>query len=399
MNKKIFLITIILLQIVTIKAQTKIFTNENLPQKGKYFIDACLHSGMIINNYVYWDSFPSRNPSALLELQFGKQTLGEKTWQQHYGFPQVGVSVIGGYLGNSAELGQTIGLIPTLTLNTKNEKKWSLKIKMGLGFAYFNRPYNDVNNRTNILIGSHITNMSMAQLYFRRMLNEYLDFNFGVSVIHASNGHYQLPNVGANMVNLSTGIKYYFAKRTNKYYVDTTKNTIKRLGFGFRFGYGIHEFGNERGPVNNGKYPITDIAFYLKKPIGKLGNAQIGLGYKYYKSSHDKILEDRTFTNNINLKASAFTIFLAYEFEMGQMSLLAQGGINVYNPFWKRFTQLIDDDWTFYKQLEGLISTRLGLQYYLLNKQKYNHNIYLGMYIKANMGGADFASINLGFTI
>ncbi len=349
-------------------AQTKIYTNTNLPKKGRYFINTALHSGMIINNYVYWDSFPARNPSALLEIQFGKQTLGEKKWQQHYGFPEVGVSLVGGYLGNNSELGQTIGIIPNLTLNAKNEKKWSLKIKMGLGFAYFNRPYKQKTNPTNILIGSHITNMSIAQLYYRRMLNEYIDFNFGASVIHASNGHYQLPNVGANMVNLTAGIKYYFAKRPSEYFADTCNVAkSKKIGYGLRFGYGMHEFGNERGPINQGKYPITDLAFYIKKPMGKLGNAQLGLAYKYYQSSHDKILEDSTFSNNINLKSSVFTLFLAYEFEMGQMSLLAQGGINVYNPFWRRFTELIRDDWTFYKQIEGLVSTRLGLQYYLLN--------------------------------
>ncbi len=399
MNKKLLTIIITILSINNIYSQTKIYTAENLPKKGNYFIDASLHSGVIINNYIYWDSFPSRNPSALLELQFGKQTVGEKNWQQHYGFPQVGVSLIGGYLGNTEELGQTVGIIPTLTLNTKNTKKWSLKLKMGLGFAYFSQPYNIDNNRTNILIGSHITNMSIAQLYFRRMLSDNMDFHFGASVIHASNGHYQLPNVGANMVNLNAGVKYYFAKRQNTYYADTSKTRDKRLSYGFRFGYGMHEFGNERGPVNKGKYPITDMAFYIKKPMGKLGNAQLGLGYKYYQSHHDKILEDNTFSENINLKASVFTVFLAYEFEMGQMSLLAQGGINVYNPFWKRFTQLIRDDWTFYKQVEGIVSTRLGLQYYFLDKTKYKHNIYTGIYIKANMGGADFAAVNIGFTI
>lgn len=381
-----------------ITVQSQIFNYTDKPSKGKYYLEANLHSGMIINNYVYWDSFPSRNPSALLELQFGKQSIGEKPWQQHFGFPQMGVSLITGYLGNNDELGQTIGIVPNLTLNAKNEKKWSLKMKLGLGFAYFNKPYNDVDNRTNILIGSHITNMSIAQLYYRRMLNEHMDFNFGVSAIHASNGHYQLPNVGANMVNINAGIKYYFDKRPKSYYVDTAHIVkSKKIRYGLRFGYGMHEFGNERGPVNQGKYPITDIAFYLKKPVGKLGNAQVGLAYKFYESSRVKIIEDSTFSSHINLKSSVFTLFLAYEFEMGQMSFLAQGGVNVYNPFWKRFTELIRDDWTFYKQLEGLISTRLGLQYYFFDTQKFKNNIYLGIYIKANMGGADFASLNVGF--
>ncbi len=398
MNRSQLLLIILFVVTIPLQAQQRLRLNDSIKLNKKYFLEANLHSGLIINNYVYWDSFPSRNPSAIVELNFGKQTIGEKQWQQHYGFPQVGVSLIGGYLGNSNELGYTIGMIPNVTINAINENKWSLKIKMGLGFAYFNKPYDAESNRTNILIGSHITNLSIAQLYFRRILNESTDLNFGLSAIHASDGHYQLPNVGMNMITAHLGLKHYLGKRPGVFYTDDSYlKGAKEIGYGIRAGIGMHEFGNELGPVNESKYTITDLAFYLKKPAGKLGSALAGVGYKYYSSFYEKIVEDSTFNSNLHLKASVFTVFLGYEFEMGRMSLLAQGGINVHHPFWKRFTELIEEEWTFYKQVEGLISTRLGLQYYFFEPQKYNQNLYLGMYIKANMGGADFVSLSTGF--
>jgi len=364
----------------------------------RYFIDVNLHTGLVINNYVFWDSFPARNPSALIELKFGKQTIGEKKWHQHYGFPQAGLSLIGGYLGNSKELGYTIGLVPNMTLNAINQHKWSLKVTLGLGFAYFNKPYDLETNPTNILIGSHIASMSIAQLYFRRILSDNTDFNFGLSAIHASDGHYQLPNVGLNKITVQFGVKHYFNKRPTKFYTDSSFfNAEKELKFGIRLGFGMHEFGNELGPVEGSKYPIIDGAFYVKKPAGKIGSALLGLGYKYYSSFYEKIVEDSTFSSNLRLKSSVFTLFLGYEFEMGRISLLAQGGINIYNPFWRRFTELVEEEWTFYKQVEGLISTRLGLQYYFFEPIKYQQNAYLGLYIKANMGGADFVSLSTGF--
>ncbi len=398
MNKSLLLSIILFVVTISSQAQQRLELNDSLKLAKKYFLETNLHSGLIINNYVFWDSFPPRNPSALMELNFGKQTIGTRQWQQHYGFPQVGVSLIGGYLGNSKELGFTIGLIPNVTINAINENKWSLKIKMGLGFAYFNKPYDAESNRTNILIGSHITNLSIAQLYFRRILNESTDLNFGLSAIHASDGHYQLPNVGMNMITTHLGLKHYFGNRPKVFYTDDSYyKRSKELKYGIRAGIGLHEFGNELGPVNQSKYTITDLAFYLKKPAGKLGSALAGIGYKYYSSFYEKIVEDSTFSSNLRLKASVFTIFLGYEFEMGRMSLLAQGGINVHHPFWKRFTELIEEDWTFYKQIEGLISTRLGLQYYFFDPEKYNQDLYLGLYIKANMGGADFVSLSTGF--
>ncbi len=371
--------------------------NNDSIKKDANFISLKIHSGIIINNYIYFDSFPKRNPSLLFELKFGKQSTGTKTWQQYYGYPQVALSAIGGYLGNSKQFGYILGVIPNVALNTRNKKKWSTKIRMGLGLAYFNQPFDSITNPYNILIGSHITALAMADFYFQRNISDKLNFEFGLSVIHASNGHTGLPNVGMNMVNINAGIKYYFDKQATEFNKNNAGILNKKLKYVFRFGLGTHKFGNELGPADSPSYPVYDAAFYIGKPLGTLGNAMVGLGYKYYTSSYEKILEENIYENNHHLKSSVLTLILAYEFEMGQMSLLAQGGINIYNPFWPEFKRLINEDLTFYKKLEGLISTRLGLQYYFFNKEKFNNNIYLGLYIKANMGGADFVSLGTGF--
>ena len=389
----------VFISIIFISSFLSGFAQKNKDQEFKdvNFISLKLHSGLVINNYIYFDSFPSRTPSALLELKIGKQTTGTKNWQQYYGYPQVGLSAFTGYLGNNRQLGFLFGLAPNVELNTRNIKKWAIKIKLGLGLAYFNKPYDSITNPYNILIGSHITALAIADFYFNRIITKKLNFEFGLSVLHASNGHTGLPNVGLNMVNANAGFKYYFDKSTTDYMKNTTGQFDNNLRFIFRIGIGVHKFGNELGPSNSPSYPVYDAAFYLAKQAGTLGSLQLGLGYKYYTSFYEKIVEDSIYTNHFHLKSSVLTLLLAYEFEMGQMSLLAQGGINFYNPFWPEFKRLINEDLTFYKKIEGVISTRLGLQYYFFDKEKFKKNIYLGLYIKANMGGADFVSIGTGF--
>lgn len=362
-----------------------------------HFISVRAHSGMIINNYIYFDSFPKRKPSALLEIKFGKQTVGTKSWQQFYGFPQIGVSAIGGYLGNTGQFGYMVGVLPNVTLNTRNHKKWSVKIRMGLGLSYFNKPFDSISNPYNILIGSHLTALAMTELYFQKRVTKRLNFEFGMSVVHASNGHTGLPNVGLNMVNLNAGLKHYFDDQTEEFNQSNKIISNKRLKYIVRLGMGTHKFGNELGPPNSPSYPVYDFALSAGRSVGKLGSAYAGLGYKYYTSFYYKILEGDLYEEKLHLKSSVFTLLLAYEFEMGQMSFLVQGGINVYNPFWPEFKRLIDEEMTFYKKIEGLISTRLGLQYYFFDKEKFDNNIYLGLYIKANMGGADFVSLSTGF--
>jgi len=371
--------------------------NNNSEFKGANFISFRLHTGKVINNYIYFDSFPARNPSALIEIKFGKQTNGSKNWQQAYGFPQVGISAIGGYLGNNRQLGYMAGILPNVALNTANKKKWSMKVRLGLGFAYFNKPFDSLTNPHNILIGSHITALAMADFYFKRSLSKKLDFEFGLSIIHASNGHTGLPNVGLNMVNINAGLKYYLNKQAVEFYKKDKIPINKNLIYHIRFGLGTHKFGNELGPVNSPSYKVFDAAFYIGLPLGSLGSAYAGIAYKYYSSFYEKIIEENIYDEKQKLKSSVITILLAYEFEMGQMSLLAEGGINIYSPFWQDYVQLIGDQWSFGKKIEGLLSSRLGLQYYFLDKEKFDKNIYLGLYIKANFGSADFVSLSTGF--
>jgi len=369
---------------------------SSLAQEKMNFIEAKLHVGKVINNYLKFDSFPKTKPLAIVEFSMGKQTTGTKNWQQYYGFPIVGVSMMGGYLGNNSQFGLMLGTYPYVTLNTINKNKWSAKLKLGLGMGYFNRPFDSLSNPYNILIGSHFTALGVANLHFQRSLTENLKFEFGVSVFHASNGHTGLPNVGLNTVNINSGFKYYIDKQSESF----NKNSEpidKKVSQKLQLGIGTHKFGNELGPVNGSSYNVYDAAYYIGKPIGKLGTGMIGIAYKYYNSYYNKIKEGNIYEDGWHLKSSVLTLLLAYEFEMGQMSLIAQGGISVYHPFWKEFVRLIGSNLTLFKKIEGIIPTRLGLQYYLFDKEKFNNNAYIGLYINANFGGADFVSVSTGF--
>jgi hypothetical protein len=49
-------------------------------------------------------------------------------------------------------------------------------------------------------------------------------------------------------------------------------------------------------------------------------------------------------------------------------------------------------------ELKKYISARLGVQYYFFDPEYCNRsNIYIGAYIKANFGQADFTCMQLGF--
>jgi hypothetical protein len=82
---------------------------------------------------------------------------------------------------------------------------------------------------------------------------------------------------------------------------------------------------------------------------------------------------------------------------INKISILSQGGINIYNPFYPEYIKQFKSQRGFQTELKKYISTRLGLQYYLRNpKYCSRSNIFIGTYIKANFGQADFICSQIG---
>ena len=83
-------------------------------------------------------------------------------------------------------------------------------------------------------------------------------------------------------------------------------------------------------------------------------------------------------------------------------------GLNLYKPIYKYDYELTNGtiengiyikpklDWYF--DIKKTISSRLGLKYYLLNTNKSpKQNLFLGAFINANFGQADFSELSLGY--
>ena len=82
---------------------------------------------------------------------------------------------------------------------------------------------------------------------------------------------------------------------------------------------------------------------------------------------------------------------------------------NFTKPFYKvdyklNEGKIIDDgsyqlgklDW--YYNVKHLISSRFGLKYYALNTNNSpKHNVFLGAFINANLGQADFTELGIGY--
>jgi len=161
-----------------------------------------------------------------------------------------------------------------------------------------------------------------------------------------------------------------------------------------RLAIGFNRFGSEVGPSNGPFYQIYLASFYLDKRVSGINNIQFGID-TYYNSGYRAYLESQQPTElEANFEnSSVISIWVGNEFLIGRLGLIFQLGYNIYNPFLKYFVTLDES----IKNTKAYLPTRIGAQYYLKdNFHGARSNAFIGLYIKANMGQADFLELSLG---
>jgi len=382
-KKAILLNVLFVILTISVKSQTNVFIEENF------------RSGYVINNFLSYDSFPKTNPLILNEFKIGHKTLGTKDWHKIYNYPEVAVSVFAANLGNKRQFGYLFGILPNINFDIKEYKNSNLQATFGWGFAYISKPYDSITNDHNILLGSKLNHLAFISLNYRYNITNTFILQFGGAYIHASNGHYQVPNAGMNFASISVGAKKYFSDNQVISYQNST-NYNKKANINLSFGIGIHEFAGTLQPVGTPKYFIYTGSAFLGKNYSKWGEFFIGFSGKYYQSFNNFIVNRQLYSKNILLKSSIITLFIGNEFKFGHFSIFTLGGINIYSPFIKDFVYKNTIQYSINNILELHLSSKLGMKYYLLNPQTSKFNIFVAMAIKANFGNADFTELSTG---
>ena len=357
-------------------------------EKNIFITEPIINIGKVVKNYPV---FPKITTATISEISFSWQTMGIRNWHHYYNFPRVGGSVLFGVMGNDSVLGNDFALMPHIAFDIRK----NFEMRIGCGFAYFPLIFDAQTNPSNTLIGAHINTCASFSLLYQAKLSKHLMLQLGAASFHSSNGHYQLPNIGINMLMSTIGIKYFPSsiplKPVRKHFEKIKQPTRINI----RLGAGLHEFGNETGPVGGPKYNVYAGSLYLSKRFGHLSNVHVGITGKYYSNFYEYIRDSSVYDSHRHLKSSAFSVFLGHEFVCGKISLLTQGGINFYNPFYRYYhpspDYIIDIG-------ETWLNSRLGFQYYLFEPTaEQRFNMFAGIFINANLGRADFSELSLGF--
>lgn len=373
-----------------------IASNDSLVEKSSPAIDFYFHMGQIIKNYPH---LPGSNGFMSSEIYVGYVSNGSKTWHSHYHFPQVGLSILYNDFGNNDVLGQNISFLPNITFRQGNIAGFYSEIRIGFGLAVFNKHYDYILNPDNLYIGSTVTNISFASFNAIKFISKKVAIKAGVTAFHFSNGHYQLPNVGMNIPAVVLGIKFLPYGMPQKFVNNRIENNDKKIHFNARLGVGWHEFGSATVPTGGTRYPVYLTTFYVSKRVTPVNSLQLGFFINYYTSFYDFISTQELFKTDKHMKSFVVSMFFGHEFIAGHFGFVAEAGINLYNPFLKKYIRLYTENPDLSNILKTFSSNKLGIQYYPLVPEKSSkHKLYIGAYIKANLGQADVVECGIGYT-
>lgn len=338
--------------------------------------------------------------SHFVELRLAKQTRGKNLWQSEYGFPEVGATIVFGDLGSPKDFGYALGIIPEVTLNSLSSKTFSIKIRLGLGMAYFTNPYDSSSNTENTYIGSKLANMSVASFTFNHKLSKQLYFQYGINYYHCSNGHYQVPNVGMNQPGFKIGVKYYPKGKPNSTKPNPVKSEPDKWRVNIRTGLGVHEFAGTLGPVGGPKYRINTLDIFLSKRKNTILNFQLGLALKYYTDYYHIAQEEQLFKEPNKWDASVLTIFVGNEFLLHKVGISVQTGYDLHKSFEQRYLEFKQEELNFGRHIEEFVSSKFGINYYLIQPAPVHKALpFIGIYLKTNFGMADFVGFHVGISI
>lgn len=351
-------------------------------------------SGLVVKNWLV-DYFPERKPALLFSAYFARQTNGSQYWHHRWNYPTIGLNVWTGGVGNPQELGYTIGAVPTLTFGS-GKNKGKIQIQLGMGPTWYSKPYDGITNPTNIMVGSQFSTLNYAILSYDLKISNQTYLNTGVGVLHSSNAHVQIPNVGLNMPFVRIGITI----KPDSFQISTPppgQQVHNKWYFNARFGVGLHEFAETTEPVGTPKYAIYTASVFAGRTLGAISVLQMGFHAKYYNSFAVNNQWLNLFPNPNFTDFSVFSVFLGHELHLGKMSLVTQGAIDLHNPFYIRYDDATGREKDLFRFLETWLSSRLGLQYHFSDPILSTGSIpFVGIFVNANFGEADFAEATIG---
>ncbi len=339
-------------------------------RKGSW-LSVDLHYGFILPLYTSSMNILIQGHVPAFEVDYINKPACTDNWLSAYHCPETGIAFFSAYLNNPAQLGNEYGIYPFINFHLKRSFHEGLYFRIGMGLAYMPVTYTRLDNHKNDVIGSHINAMFNFRLNYHFYLSDHTRLEAGLGLTHCSNGAFQTPNLGINLVTANTGITYSISspeKCMKHDYPDTVKS--KKIEHELFLVAG----GSEIEPPGGERYPEVTVSYIGFRKLSR--KSKLGLGVDvFYNQANIARLKVDSITLKNNLQDVQLGFKAAYEITLGNLSLPLEMGGYAYTKFTGN----------------GSIYNRIGLRYYT------HKHIIANVTLLTHFVKADFIEWGVGY--
>ena len=336
-------------------------------EKHEYGFQANVHYGFLIRHHNYIGHLVQGHVKAA-EFSFFEERTGKKLWEQLYKYPQAGITFSYFDLANPKQLGNLYGLYPYINFPFKKNEDFSFNLKVGSGISYVTKKFETIENHKNTAIGSHFNSLIILRLNSQVRIYKTLLWEAGLGITHFSNGAFQMPNLGLNIVSVSTG--FAFSSPGKNYIADTIMPVEKIKEFNIEIGAGF----SEKQPIGGRKYSAVVISVNRLKQISH--KSKLGYGADvFYNSTNIPIMEEDSIFIKSKIQNIQPGAKFCYELILDRLSIPLEMGVYVYSKL----------------KSNGPVYNLFGLKY------EVSKNITAAFILKTHFAKADFIQMRLGY--
>lgn len=332
-----------------------------------------LHYGFILPLYTSSMDILIKGHVPAFEVDYVNKPVSQDNWLNAYHCPETGIAFFSAYLNNPAQLGIMYGAYPFINFHLKKSYNEGLNLRVGIGLGYMPVIFNAFDNHKNDVIGSHLNAMVNFRLNYHFYLSDDIRLETGLGLTHCSNGAFQTPNLGINLITANTGLSYCISgakKCTERPFIDTAKT--KKIENDFFAAIG----GSEVEPPGGERYLDITLSYIAFKRVSSKSKLGLGIDIMDNQANTERLKVDSVFLKN-NLSITQFGLKAAYELTLGNLSLPIEMGGYLYTKYTGN----------------GYVYNRIGIRYYA------GKHFIANLTLLTHYAKADFIEWGIGYKL
>lgn len=335
--------------------------------RSTWGLEARMKAGFLLGHRVVMGHLAQEHAYAA-ELSYVFRTNGEKSWHRHYNYPEISINLYYGSVGNTQILGNFSGVYSSIAIPFVAKERFRFSGKLGCGLAYTNKVYDEVLNKKNVAVSTHINIFASIGLDARAYFGKNW-LSVGIDMTHFSNGGTKVPNLGLNIPYLSLAYGRFISKAEER--STEERQTVvpqRKLLLGATAIASVKEVF----PTNGRAYPVYALSLHARMFM----KPKVGWEVAFDAISKQAIFGYRAEVEKTQWKIMQFGIYAGYLLPLNQFHFVLGMGAYVrdfYNP-------------------DGLLYHRVGMRYYLKN------GIHLNLVLKSHWGKADYVEWGIGYS-